>query len=623
MQLTHDYYSAAASKSARQNQKNSVSPFAQETFNAFLPFINIFDPGASFDGPYHSISKEDWEFFRRHKAGETPLFYPDGTKFHPYNHVIRNIYSPEHVQKHLVEHDISYCTSGTKGLGLLYLDVDAHKIWQTDDVEGKDLLQRVFPFGYFRPSSRGQNGYLKIRYSSIEAFNEAADELQATLRSLFLHAEILCDIEVKGKITHKGKSGSLAKLPFRTDVWNGSQLELFKSCPIVNIRRVEQIARQLTEQIDEDRVAKFSEKKQKIRDMAESRAKIIQLCRDHGYRGTDEEVFAKAKQHRDQQIQSRNVKSQLSGEAPDMQSPQAIDITEKPKAVPVNQIPASTRVTSRQGTSEGNAFQRNQKDLAPFVQNFYKKYRAFPTTEDALTHLHDNGLFSGDWNDNEIKRAKRVGQILESLDETFDPQLLRSSESNAVELFVGKYGWWVRSHFGPCMTADVVNLRAFDPVTLTAPVQKVAVPAKFIQTFLAVADFCLLQDPLENKAVPTNRIKKIWERVVGGASWNQTYFQVVRDRLDRMGVIRIFDRCHDNNKAWRWEAGPNFPAQSWKEEQGEPNWAKIGISYDEFITNTNVVMDEALHNTLYQTDARFRDRWDLWVRNPDIRPPPT
>ena len=140
---------------------------------------------------------------------------------------------------------------------------------------------------------------------------------------------------------------------------------------------------------------------------------------------------------------------------------------------------------------------------------------------------------------------------------------------------------------------------------------------------LAVVDFCLNQDPLVNKALPTNRIKKIWEMVVGGASWNQTYFQVVRDRLDRMGIVDIFDRQHDNNKAWRWDAGPNFPAENWKEEQEKPNdqakRSRFGLSFEEFIAITKIVMDEQVHNTLYHTDAHFRDLWD---RNPDIRPPP-
>lgn len=624
MQLTHQYSSAAASVSGRKNRKIFVSPFAQSTFDAFEPFINIFDPGNSFINPYHTISKEDWEFFRRHKSGETPLFYSDGTKFSPYNHVIRNIYSPEHVQKHF-ETDVTYYTSGQKGLGLLYLDIDAHHPWQTDQVKAKELLQCLFPFGYFRSSGRGENGYLKIRYSSIEEFNETAAKLQATLSQLFLHFEVLCDVEVKGTITHKGKSGLLAKLPFNTDVWNGEQLELFKSCPVVSIRRVQQIAFQAENLIDDDNVARFTNKKQKIKEWSESRAQIVQHYRGKGFCGTDEEVFAKAKQLRDQALRHRDSNLLLSGETPDMQSPVAIDINEKPKAV-INCPEIPVRVSDIQGTCQGDAFARNQKDLAPFVRSFYKKHRTLPELQDALNHLYDNKLFSGNWSDNENGRAKRVSQILASLTESFDPKLLKTGDSKPVELSVEKFRWWVQNHFYKGMTANVVNLQAFDPITLTAPVQRLNVPVEFIETFLSVADFCLNYDPLENKAVPTNRFKKIWKMVKGGASWNQTYYQVVRGRLDRMGVLNIFDRNHDTNKAWRWVAGPNFPAQTRKEHQRKLSERSkgfgLGVSYQEFIANTNIEMNEQVHNTLYQTDAHFLSHQRHGDRKSDIRPPP-
>ena len=62
--------------------------------------------------------------------------------------------------------EISYYTSGRNGLGLLYLDIDAHQPWQTDEYQAKAILQELFPFGYFRCSRRGQNGYLKIRYGT-------------------------------------------------------------------------------------------------------------------------------------------------------------------------------------------------------------------------------------------------------------------------------------------------------------------------------------------------------------------------------------------------------------------------------------------------------------------------
>ena len=160
-----------------------------------------------------------------------------------------------------------------------------------------------------------------------------------------------------------------------------------------------------------------------------------------------------------------------------------------------------------------------------------------------------------------------MGQILAFTEQTFDPKKMSSGDQPPVSLKADQFLWWVRQKFGAGICTTTYSVRDFDPVTMAAPVSKVCISAKFVATFLAVAQFCLKQDPLENKAVPTNRIKKLWTMVDGGAAWNQTYFQIVRDRLDRMGMIQIFDRKHESGKAWRWESTDSFPADNYREEQ--------------------------------------------------------
>ena len=86
------------------------------------------------------------------------------------------------------------------------------------------------------------------------------------------------------------------------------------------------------------------------------------------------------------------------------------------------------------------------------------------------------------------------------------------------------------------MTGSLADLRRFDAITMKAPTTTVEVPAKFVETFLTAAEFCLKTDPLSNRAVPTNRIKKIWAMVKDGCPWNQKHYRIVRDRLHRMGV---------------------------------------------------------------------------------------
>ena len=587
-----DYNSKATTKSGKGSK--GISQLAQDSFDAFQPFINVFDCGmVGSDGPFHSITKEDWALFRRHKAGERNIAYPDGSEFHPYHCVVRYIFNPKHVHRHMEDGETTYFTSGKNGLGMLYLDVDAHHPWQTDEYRAKAVLQELFPFGFYRASGRGQNGLLKLRYTSIQQFNELAETLQAILRRYFLHLGILCDIEVKGTITTRAKSGKLAKLPFaqklscnmkdETDSWNYPQLEKFKACPVVNARRIECLAREMEPQIDDEKVQRFAKHKNALAE-AERAEK-------------QEKTTAKKKPAKP---------------------------TPVPKPSQPSPVPPKPVAKQKIGSGDGDAFLRNQKDLLPFVREFYKHHGAFPTVEDASSFLHDKGLYSGRWDDNFRKRATRVGQILNYTEQTFDPKEMTKGNGRAIVLRLGRFSWWVRRHFGSGIRTSHADLRRFDPETMTAPKTVVTIPPSFIETFLVVADACLRQDPLENQAVPTNRIKKLWGMVKEGAPWNQRHFQILRERLDRMGITRIWDRNHETGKAWRWDAGSSFPEASFKETDRkfkEEHKAPPGLAltFEDFLAVIEEKSNYKVHNTLYQTDARTSE---LWAYSPEVRPPP-
>lgn len=235
--------------------------FAELSFAAFQPYINVLDPGGPFKT--HTITKEArhlnavyWQIKRRGK--KPSLVSKDGTIFHPWKEYKRHIYGPEHVGKHIFENQVSYYTSGSRGLGLIYNDVDAHEEFQTDEYDGLAALRELFSAAYYRASRRGQNQYLKVRYSSPEQFNALCDKIQEKVRLLFLSREILCDFETKGKITTDSesdddevdaKSGSLAKLPFttfcnmrdETDSWDFPSLMRFHKSPVYFVEEIEAI----------------------------------------------------------------------------------------------------------------------------------------------------------------------------------------------------------------------------------------------------------------------------------------------------------------------------------------------------------------------------------------------
>lgn len=550
----------------RSKPKKPISPLAQATFDAFRPFINIFDPGVkAIEGQMageviHTIPKRVWKVHARKKAGETLRCFDDLTEYHPFHNLIKHIYSPRHVQEHIEDGILSYYTSGKRGLGLLYLDIDAHYRFQNDGDRAKKLLQKFFP-AFFRTSTRGMNGYLKVRYRSIDQFNRTADDLERTLKRLFDQESILCDIEVKGTITTDQKSGRLAKLPFlpknpeemkdETDTWDFEQLARFQRCPIVNAARISVIAQQMEARLNEARVDWF-------RTYREDKKREEKQKESLGEFDSWDETELEAE------------RAPTTAVALDAQP-----VAERVEAVkdlgavaPKNRTAGAVRLTPLASPISEDAFLRNHEELRPFARAFYKKHQTFPTVEDALDWLKTTGRYSGDWEENEARRAHRVAHVLASIEQTFDPAKLGGTATKPLTLKLGRLAWWVKSKFGGGMTAKRADLRRFDPETMTAPEEENFVPADFIETFLTVAEVCVKHDPLENQAVPTTRFKKLWAMVEGGAAWNQRYFQVVRDRLNRMGVITIKDRNHTKGKAWKWVAGSSFPeGTSWKEAQ--------------------------------------------------------
>ena len=109
--------------------------------------------------------------------------------------------------------------------------------------------------------------------------------------------------------------------------------------------------------------------------------------------------------------------------------------------------------------------------------------------------------------------------------------------------------------------------------------------------------------------------------VKNGAVWNQKYFQVVRDRLHRMGVIRIYDRQHHVGKAWRWNIGENFPEASLGEQERKLKDKLVkrpAISLVEFLADTFIKQNN-IHNTLYYIETQISA---VFPPDQQVRPPP-
>ena len=583
----------------RQQLQDTVS-YADMAFFVFKPYINILDPG----GPYktHTITKEArrlnalyWQIKRQ---GTKPnLKFADGDVFHPWKDYKRHVYGPEHIEKHMTDNEVTYYTSGDRGLGLIYMDVDAHDKYQTDEYDGLALLQELFPDSYYRASRRGQNQYLKVRYSSPEEFNALCDMVQEKVRMLFLSRGILCDFETKGKITTQRKSGSLAKLPFtcpypcnmrdETDAWNFAALMRFHRSPVYTVEGIGQILDAIvvdgetametvqmkavlkklerildnvtgTDAVKKSALDKVKQVLGRIAVMDEESKKQAALEKLDQYINGIAVRYGKDRRSAAPEIvpePERQQQEETQPIQPGSPAPKQRQSSPAPTAVSFGIVVQSNTT----GTADGDAFARNWQVLPGFVRGFYRQHRRFPSTDEALVYLHDNGLFSGAWGDS-VNRRRRVASILEKIAQGFKEEMLGTGDRQ--ELNPEKFAWWVRQHFGVCMRATVEQRNCFDAETMTYPKKSVDVPLRFVCGFLAAAEIVIAKT--ENGRVSTNWFKVMFKQM--GITWNQDYYRATRDKLHALGIIQITDRHHRKNVAWTWGSTFNIPA-SWKEEQ--------------------------------------------------------
>jgi len=208
--------------------------------------------------------------------------------------------------------------------------------------------------------------------------------------------------------------------------------------------------------------------------------------------------------------------------------------------------------TDSKGQSDPSAFNRNWHALLPFTRQFYKVNKTLPSVDDALHFLKEHGLYSGDWSDNEKHRRNRVSDILNKIEETFDPSLLKSHQKVTLDRGIRR---WCRRHFP---NGIIGKQRRINEMDMTSMIKDISVPSQFVEHAVGVIAFCL-NDPLENDALPVNRIRAIWNLVQDAPNWNQKYFQVVRRHLEKNSIVDIYDKDHKPGKSWRWKKGANFP----------------------------------------------------------------
>jgi hypothetical protein len=228
----------------RTATRRGTPQLAKDTFAALKPYINSKDPGMKLpDGeggyePRHTITKEMRHLYSRHCDGERDLFYQETGKRFQHWHIFSNYTSAKVVWDMLCGSTTHYYTGGKEGKTLVYLDIDAHDGQPDQDASADAIAHFLGPHHLLRVlSARGVNLYLKLvygLYTKRADVNRALMEFDAAWKRFQKANDLLCTVEIKGSITTKEKSGSLAKLPCNRE-WNYPRLKEFQELPEVTL----------------------------------------------------------------------------------------------------------------------------------------------------------------------------------------------------------------------------------------------------------------------------------------------------------------------------------------------------------------------------------------------------
>jgi len=185
---------------------------------------------------------------------------------------------------------------------------------------------------------------------------------------------------------------------------------------------------------------------------------------------------------------------------------------------------------------------------------YSRQLKSIPDVDHALDYLHQNGIFSGDWEEGLRRRTKRVGQILNHIAKTFDAKLCTSE---GFSISIGKFKKYAND-----------NRRLFISKKLTANeygevVKRETVKAspEWVSVALSLIDYCGRIDPNDDNTIPTERVKHLWNELheTGKISvgWCGKKWKIVRDTLHTQGLIWT-NKIWYTGKAMVWKLSNFF-----------------------------------------------------------------
>ena len=205
---------------------------------------------------------------------------------------------------------------------------------------------------------------------------------------------------------------------------------------------------------------------------------------------------------------------------------------------------------------ESNRFTANLQHLMAFA----RRLRRVPEVEEALDYLRKNNLFSGDWEDGEARRERRVAFILDRyIEPDFDAAKCGGNlQVEALMALVNQYTAWATRKYGAGVRALVDG-------------RVVEITSEALGLYLAVCMFILEQDPNhQDGGIPYGRIKGLWNALAArglvAVPFSYLLYRRCRTFLDHQDILNITDRDYSVGCSMRYGRGEWFPG-CYKERQ--------------------------------------------------------
>jgi hypothetical protein len=232
-------------------------------------------------------------------------------------------------------------------------------------------------------------------------------------------------------------------------------------------------------------------------------------------------------------------------------------------------------------TDESNSLTRQLSALLELA----RRLRRVPSEKESLSFIKENRLYTGDWADNDSRRAGRVRWILRHIAKTFDPAKCISAKDH---VHFGKFDNWALNHVGTLREKVRRNVDEYGNILEGRG--RTVVDWRFVSVMLSILEFCF-DHPTLDRSLSEDSARKIWESSLRSKiidePWNGHKWAIVRDWLDEIGVIDVFDRrWHFDNgrgQAMRWRPTDEFyELHSWFKKKRIPS-VNDAIPLEEFL----------------------------------------